>query len=100
MIYFGCLPLVILVIAFSILIALLNTGLRLVNKLGATAIWLWDSFLNIFRSEKKEVINPWTNKSSFDDPRQDNDIQYHPTESRPKRYESTDGEYIDYTDIK
>lgn len=101
MIYFGCLPLVIIVIGFVLLASVLNIGLQIVNKLGATVIWLWESFLNLFRSEKKEVVNPWSGESNFDKaPKQDNDIKYHPTEPRPKRYESSDGEYIDYTELK
>lgn len=101
MIYFGCLPLVIIVIGFILLASVLNLSLQLVNKLGATVIWLWGSFLNLFRSQKKEVVNPWSGESNFSKvPKQSNDIKYHPTEQRPKRYESSDGEYIDYTELK
>lgn len=101
MIYFGCLPLVIIVIGLVLLASVLNLGLRLVNNLGATVIWLWESFLNLFRTEKKEVVNPWSGESNFDKaPTQDRDIAYRPTEQRPKRYDASDGDYVDYTDIK
>ena len=101
MIYFGCLPLVIIVIGFILLASVLNLGLRVINKIGATAVWIWESMLNLFRSEKKEVVNPWSGESNFDkEPRQDNDIAYRPTEQRPKRYEASDGEYIDYTEVR
>ncbi len=100
MIYFGCLPLVIIVIAFVLLASVLNVGLKLVNKLGATVVWIWESMLNLFRSEKKEVINPWSGESNFDkELRQDSEIAYHPTEPRPKRYEPTDGDYTEYTEV-
>lgn len=101
MIYFGCLPFVIIVIGLVLLASVLNLGLRLINNLGATVIWLWESFINLFRSEKKEVFNPWSGESNFDKaPKQDDDITYRPTEQRPKRYNASDGEYVDFTDIK
>ena len=75
-------------------------GLRLVERIGATAVWLYESFLNFFRTEKKEVVNPWTGDSNFDNIDQDDEIEYHPTEQKTKRYESSDGEYIDFTDVK
>ncbi len=100
MIYFGCLPLLLLLIGFIILSSIVNMGFRLIERIGATAVWLYESFLNFFRSEKKEVVNPWTGDSNFDNIDQDDEIEYHPTEQKTKRYESSDGDYIDYTDIK
>ncbi len=100
MIYFGCLPLLLLLIGFIVLSSIVNMGFRLIERIGATAVWLYESFLNFFRSEKKEVVNPWTGDSNFDNIDQDDEIEYHPTEQKTKRYESSDGDYIDYTDIK
>ena len=100
MIYFGCLPFLLIIIGFILFASVVNMGLRLVERIGATAVWLYESFLNIFRSEKKEVVNPWTGDSNFDNIDQDDEIEYHPTEQKTKRYDSSDGEYIDYTDVK
>lgn len=100
MIYFGCLPLLLLIIGFIVLSSIVNMGFRLLERIGATAVWLYESFLNFFRTEKKEVVNPWTGDSNFDDIDQDDEIEYHPTEQKTKRYESSDGEYIDFTDVK
>ena len=100
MIYFGCLPLLLLLIGFIVLSSIVNIGFRLLEHIGATAVWLYESFLNFFRTEKKEVVNPWTGDSNFDNIDQDDEIEYHPTEQKTKRYESSDGEYIDFTDVK
>ena len=100
MIYFGCLPLLLLLIGFIVLSSIVNMGFRLLERIGATAVWLYESFLNLFRTEKKEVVNPWTGDSNFDNIDQDDEIEYHPTEQKTKRYESSDGEYIDFTDVK
>lgn len=100
MIYFGCLPLLLLLIGFIVLSSIVNIGFRLLERIGATAVWLYESFLNFFRTEKKEVVNPWTGDSNFDNINQDDEIEYHPTEQKTKRYESSDGEYIDFTDVK
>lgn len=102
---FGCLPilfLVLIVLAFSLV------G-KSIELLGATAVWLWESFLNLFRSMKKEVRNPWTGVSNFDrederraereeeiiDPTKRNEDG-----TKPKLYSDKDGEYIDFTEIK
>ena len=100
MIYFGCLPLLLLLIGFIVLSSIVNIGFRLLERIGATAVWLYESFLNFFRTEKEEVVNPWTGDSNFDNIDQDDEIEYHPTEQKTKRYESSDGEYIDFTDVK
>ena len=100
MIYFGCLPLLLLLIGFIVLSSIVNIGFRLLERIGATAVWLYESFLNFFRTEKKEVVNPWTGDSNFDNIDQDDEIEYHPTEQKTKRYDSSDGEYIDFTDVK
>lgn len=100
MIYFGCLPLLLIIIAFIVFASVVNMGLQLLERIGATAVWLYESFLNFFRTEKKEVVNPWTGDSNFDNIDQDEEIEYHPTEQKTKRYESSDGDYIDFTDVK
>ena len=56
MCYFGCLPL----IALTIIVLALSLFGKSIEMLGATAVWLWESFLNLFRTMKKEVRNPWT----------------------------------------
>ena len=100
MIYFGCLPLLLLLIGFIVLSSIVNMGFRLLERIGATVVWLYESFLNLFRSEKIEVTNPWTGTSNFDDIDQDDEIEYHPTEKKEKRYNPSDCEYIDFTDVK
>lgn len=100
MIYFGCLPLLLIIIGFILFASVINLGLRLVERIGATAVWLYESFLNLFRSEKKEVVNPWTGNTNFDNIDQDEEIEFRPTEQKQKRYESSDGDYIEYTDVQ
>lgn len=99
----GCLLLLLIFAGPTIIIVIMKMGvnivLGIVNKIGATAVWLYESFLNFFRTEKKEITNPWTGKSNFDDIDQDEEIEYHPTEQKPKLYESSDGDYIDFTDV-
>lgn len=97
--HIGCLVLFLLIFVFSIIVAVANFIGKTVTSIGATAVWLWESFLNFFRREKKEVINPFTGESNFDNMRQSNDISYHPTETRPKRYEPTDGEPTDFQEL-
>ncbi len=96
---FGCLPVILIVFGLLLAVFVINTILRLVNGTGAGAIYLWESFLNFFRKEKKEVINPFNGESNFDNARQDEEIRYSPTEQRPKRYESTDGEVVEFEDL-
>lgn len=96
----GCFIIAIVLVAVLVVGGLISAVLAVLNKLGATTVWLWESLLNLFRFNKKEVINPWTGKNNFDkSTRQDDEVTYRPTEQRPKRYDSTDGEYIDYTDV-
>lgn len=96
---FGCLPLLLIVFGFAICIAVLNMAGKALETIGATCVWLWDSFLNFFRKEKKEVINPFNGESNFDHLRQNKDISYLPTEQRPKRYDPEDGEVVDFTEV-
>lgn len=96
---FGCLPLLLIVFGFAICVAVLNMAGRALETIGATCVWLWDSFLNFFRKEKKEVINPFNGESNFDHLRQNKDISYLPTEQRPKRYNPEDGEVVDFTEV-
>lgn len=97
MIYlFGCLP-ILLIILFVMAISLVG---KTVERLGAIAVWLWDSFCNLFRTHKVETINPFTGESNFDaEPEQSDDISYIPPQQRPKRYDSSDGEYIEYQEL-
>ena len=105
MCYVGCLPLIFLAV-FVIAVSLLGKSAEM---LGATVVWLWESFLNFFRPIKKEVRNPWTGVSNFE--RQDQqrvekeEAKIDPTSrnedgTRPKLYSDKDGEYIDFTEIK
>lgn len=100
----GCLILLLIFAGPTIVIFIFKLGASVVlgflNKIGDTVIWLWESFLNYFRREKKEVLNPFNGESNLDDPKQERDVRYRPTEQRPKRYDSNDGEFIDYTDLK
>jgi len=96
---FGCLPFLLIVFGLFVAAFVINTILRVVNGTGAGAVYLWESFLNFFRSEKKEVINPFNGESNFDNIRQADDIRYTPTEQRPKRYQPSDGEFIEFEEI-
>ena len=96
---FGCLPMILIVFGLFAVVFVINTVLRLINGTGAGAVYLWESFRNLFRREKKEVINPFNGESNFDNVRQSDDIRYSPTEQRPKRYEPTDGEVIEYEEL-
>lgn len=97
---FGCLPILLIVFALVIIGQVLHFAGRTLETIGATCVWLWQSFLNLFRKEKKEVINPFSGESNFDNLRQDKDISYIPTEQRPKRYDSQDGEVTDFTEVE
>ena len=104
MCYVGCLPL----IGLTLIVLALSLFGRSLEMIGATAVWLWESFLNLFRTMKKEVRNPWTGVSNFereDHRNEKEDEQINPLErnedgTRPKLYNDNDGEYIDYTEIK
>ena len=96
---FGCLPFVLVFFGLIAVVFVVNTVLRLINGTGAGAVYLWESFCNLFRKEKKEVINPFNGESNFDHIRQADDISYSPTEQRPKRYEPTDGEIIEFEEL-
>lgn len=99
----GCLLILLIIAGPTIVVLILKLGLNIVtgflNKLGAIAVWLWESFLNYFRREKKEVFNPINGTTNFDDLRQAADLTYEPTETPEKIYDASDGEYIDYTEI-
>lgn len=99
----GCLLILLIFAGPAFIFAILRLGgsmvLRFVNQIGATCIWLYESFLNIFRSEKKEVLNPFTGASNFDDIPQDNELTYTETTTPEKIFDETDGEYIDYTEL-
>lgn len=102
---FGCL----LLLALMLPALVLSLFKKSAEMLGATVVWLWESFLNIFRTMKKEVRNPWTGVSNFDkedqeraekedeiiDPNQRNEDG-----TKPKLYNDNDGEYIDFTEVK
>lgn len=101
----GCLPL----LFFVLLIVAISFLGKSIELLGATVVWLWESFLNLFRTLKKEVRNPWTGVTNFEqadqqraerteetiDPNKRNDDG-----TKPKLYNDNDGEYIDFTEIK
>ena len=96
---FGCLPFLLIVFGLFAAAFVINTVLRVINGTGAGAVYLWKSFRNLFRKEKKEVINPFNGESNFDNIRQSDDISYSPTVQRPKRYEPSDGEIIEFEEI-
>lgn len=103
--FIGCF----LLLGFVIVALALSLLGRTLDMLGATVLWLWESFLNLFRPIKKEVHNPWTGISNFDkedilehERRERERAKTQPREdgSRPKMYDKDDGEYIDFTEIK
>lgn len=101
----GCL--ILLVFLFGgVIIALLGKS---VEMLGATAVYIWESFLNLFRSVKKETRNPWTGQTNFEkedqaraEKREREEQKYQQNEdgTKPKLYDKEDGEYIDFTEVK
>ena len=104
---FGCLP----ILAILIIIIAISLLGKSIEMLGATAVWLWESFLNLFRTMKKEVRNPWTGVSNFDkedEERAGKQERQKPFEApqrnedgtMPKMYDKDDGEYIDFTEVK
>ena len=96
---FGCLPFLLIVFGLFVAAFVINTVFRIINGTGAGVVYLWESFRNLFRKEKKEVIIPFNGESNFDNIRQADDIRYSPTEKRPKRYEPSDGEIIEFEEI-
>lgn len=100
---FGCLLILLIIAGPTVLILILKLGANMVmgflNKVGAIAVWLWQSFLNYFRRDKKEVMNPFTGYSNFDEAKQSDDLTYTPTETPEKIFDASDGEYIDYTEL-
>lgn len=99
----GCLLILLIIAGPTIVVLILKLGLNIVtgflSKLGAICVWLWESFLNYFRTDKKEVFNPISGTTNFDDVRQSDDLSYTPTETPEKIYAPTDGEYIDFTEL-
>lgn len=104
--FFGCL----LLLGFIVIAIALSLLGRTLDLLGATVVWLWESFLNLFRPMKKEVHNPWTGISNFDKEdileherrqrEQERRQTYRNNEGgRPKMYDKDDGEYIDFKEI-
>lgn len=100
---FGCLLVLLIIAGPTFILIIMKLGLNIVvksiNKVGAVCVWLWESFLNYFRTDKKEVMNPFTGYTNFDDIQQSEDLTYNPTETPEKIYDATDGEYIDYTNL-
>lgn len=101
---FGCL-FILLFLVFIIGISLVGKSLEMI---GATVVWIWESFCNIFRTAKKEVRNPWTGTSNFETEdqaraekkaKEEQKTQNNPDGTRPKMYEKSDGDYIDYTEL-
>ncbi len=102
MIYlFGCLP-VLLILLVMMVFAVFG---RTIEMLGATAVWLWDSFTNLFRSadRQKRTVNPWTGVSNFDPLRNHTAASSASASSASSRgtkiYAPGDGEYIDYEEL-
>lgn len=99
----GCLLVLLIIAGPTIVVLIFKLGLNIISgfltKLGDIAVWLWESFLNYFRSEKKEVINPFNGYSNFDELKQSDDIAYEPTETPEKIFDASDGEYIDFTEL-
>lgn len=101
----GCL--LILVFLFGgVVIALLGKSVEL---LGATAVYIWESFANLFRTVKKETRNPWTGQTNFEkedqeraEKREREEQKYQPNDdgTKPKLYDKEDGDYIDFTEVK
>lgn len=99
----GCLILLLIFAGPAFIIAILKLGgnivLGFVNRIGAIANWLFESFLNLFRSEKKELVNPFTGISNFDNLKQQEELTYKETTTPEKIYDEHDGEYVDYTEL-
>ena len=96
---FGCLPFFLFALVTIVVMQALHAAGNILETICAAAVYLWQSFLNLFRTEKKEVVNPFNGRTNFDNTRQSDSYAYHPTDIRPKRYEATDGEYIEYLEL-
>lgn len=70
----GCLP----VLALLLLVLAFGIVLRFLNMVGATAIGTWEWFKNLFKFKN----------------------YYKKTETPDKRYDSSDGEYVKYEEVK
>lgn len=101
MLYFGCL-FGLLIIIFFIAINFIGS---VVNAVWDIIIYCWNSICNLFlpKSKKKKTRNP------FNDYQDDytknyntthNSSEYHNTRSQGKIFNATDGEYIDFEEIK
>lgn len=99
----GCLLILLIIAGPTIVVLIFKLGLNIItgflSKLGAFTVWLWESFLNYFRREPKEVLNPFTGYTNFDEVKQSDDLSYEPTETPEKIYDNSDGDYIDFTEL-
>lgn len=70
----GCLP----ILAIVLVVMAIGIVLRVLNMVGATAIGAWEWFTNLFKYKN----------------------YYNRTETPQKRYDSSDGEYVKYEEVK
>ena len=96
--FFGCLIILALLAVFivlALLVKVLGYAKFFVKLAGDTCVWLFESFCNLFRKDKKEVFNPYTGSTNFDHITQEEELEYHDVTALPKRYDDTDGDVID-----
>lgn len=70
----GCLP----ILAIVLVVLAIGIVLRFLNMVGSTAVGAWEWFTNLFKYKN----------------------YYHETETPEKRYDSNDGEYVKYEEVK
>lgn len=99
----GCLLILLIFAGPAFIFAIFRLGGKIVlgflNRIGAFMIWLYESFLNLFRSEKIELTNPFTGVSNCDYIKQDAEFEYAETTTPEKIFDASDGEYIDFTEL-
>ncbi len=101
MLYFGCL---FFLLIFIFLIAL-NFISNVLGSVWGIISYCWNSICNLFlpKSKRKETRNPfdtYRDDTSYDQDTRHNSRNSSDTRSQGKIFDTTDGEYIDFEEIK
>lgn len=101
MLYFGCL-FVLLIFIFFIAINFISSVL---SSVWSIITYCWDSICNLFlpKSKRKETRNPfdtYRDDTSYNQNTRHNGRNSSNTRSQGKIFDATDGEYIDFEEIK
>ena len=94
--YIGCL-LLLLIVAFLFVINFIGS---ILNFIGNIIIYIWDSICNLFRKKehKKKTQNPFGAEKSDSS---HNKTSENTSDTHPRKiFDASDGEYIDFEEIK